>query len=442
MSFRYYYEELNSQAGIKAYIKKRIFNNLLKELVRQEEEIEKQNIVIKELKKVITDKEQYSKQSLVQNNLIFRELLKIANYESKSVILSDWYYQLTGDTIDFNVHSEMADKILIVEFNSFHGECIPGFYKYLVELNFKVDILVNEELYKEKALDLINCENVYHCNVELMEMLLQYSLIKSYKYVIFNSNTIWRKGKWCTILQAFPFLSNYLNKIYVLEHQLEHLDKVLLEMKHVFVLTDKFPIDKRLIPVNCHWFGNTCLPHKNNITHFLSVGEINPERRNFKMLLEAVEFLYDKRITSFHVTIIGRGNLDIINTRIRSFFSVLGRVSYNTLYSEMRNTDFLLTLLDPHNPDHDRYITLGTSGSFQLIYGFSKPCLIAEKFAEIYGFSLDNAIVYKDNKDLGLAMQKAIDMAEDEYESIRKNLINMSNDIYKKSFENLKSVFK
>jgi hypothetical protein len=108
----------------------------------------------------------------------------------------------------------------------------------------------------------------------------------------------------------------------------------------------------------------------------------------------------------------------------------------------MRNTDFFLTLLDPDNPDHDRYITHGTSGSFQLIYGFSKPCLIVEKFAEVYGFTLDNAIIYKDNKYLGLAMQKAIDMSGDEYEDIRKNLIKMSNDIYNMSFENLKNVLK
>jgi hypothetical protein len=104
----------------------------------------------------------------------------------------------------------------------------------------------------------------------------------------------------------------------------------------------------------------------------------------------------------------------------------------------MRKSDFLLSLLDPDNPDHNRYITLGTSGSFQLIYGFSKPCLIAEKFAAVYGFSSENAVVYKENKELGAAMLKAMDMKEDEYGSIRKNLIALSDDIYQRSLENLK----
>ena len=40
MSFKNYYKQLNSQTGIKAYIKKKLFNNLLKELVKQENVIE------------------------------------------------------------------------------------------------------------------------------------------------------------------------------------------------------------------------------------------------------------------------------------------------------------------------------------------------------------------------------------------------------------------
>ena len=47
MSFKNYYKQLNSQTGIKAYIKKKLFNNLLKELVKQENMIEKQNETIK-----------------------------------------------------------------------------------------------------------------------------------------------------------------------------------------------------------------------------------------------------------------------------------------------------------------------------------------------------------------------------------------------------------
>ena len=60
------------------------------------------------------------------------------------------------------------------------------------------------------------------------------------------------------------------------------------------------------------------------------------------------------------------------------------------------------------------------------------------KFANVYGFSAENAVVYSNNTDLGLSMWKAIDMSDAEYEGIRNNLIRVSDDIYNKSLENLK----
>ena len=361
--------------------------------------------------------------------------------ESEIKILADKYFILTGETINLQNHRIKDNRVLLVEFNDYHGECIPGFYKYLRKLNYDIDLLVNEGIYKEKALDMINSSNVYHCGVELMGQLLQHILIEQYEVIIFNSNAFTWKEKWHTVLKEFPFLHNYLDKIYVLEHQLEFLDKKLLEKEHVFVLTDKLSLDKRLIPVNCHWFGNSNLSPKNKVTRFISVGAIDSTRRNFRILLNAVECLYNKGITNFHISVIGLGKLDGIDPKIRQFFSVLGRVSYTAMYSEMRKSDFYLSLLDPDNPDHNRYITMGTSGSFQLIYGFSKPCLIAEKFADVYGFMSDNAIVYRENKELASAMQKAIDMTDVGYERMRSNLITMSNGIYKQSLSNLKRTF-
>ncbi len=53
MSFKNYYDQLNSQTGIKAYIKKRILRNLLKELVKQETEFLKQKQELEQQKETI-----------------------------------------------------------------------------------------------------------------------------------------------------------------------------------------------------------------------------------------------------------------------------------------------------------------------------------------------------------------------------------------------------
>ena len=49
---------------------------------------------------------------------------------------------------------------------------------------------------------------------------------------------------------------------------------------------------------------------------------------------------------------------------------------------KIEENDYFLPLLDNRMTEHERYITIGTSGSFQLIYGFAKPCLIHTKFAD------------------------------------------------------------
>ena len=57
MSFKNYYNQLISQSGIKAYVKKKLFTNLLKELVKQEKEIEKQRETIKAQTNALKDQE-------------------------------------------------------------------------------------------------------------------------------------------------------------------------------------------------------------------------------------------------------------------------------------------------------------------------------------------------------------------------------------------------
>ncbi len=74
MSVKNYYEQMNSQTGVKAYIKKRIFSNLLKELINQEREIEKQNESIKTQEKILRKKDLALKKQERTLNAITRQI--------------------------------------------------------------------------------------------------------------------------------------------------------------------------------------------------------------------------------------------------------------------------------------------------------------------------------------------------------------------------------
>ena len=107
----------------------------------------------------------------------------------------------------------------------------------------------------------------------------------------------------------------------------------------------------------------------------------------------------------------------------------------------MEKADYILALLDSSNPQHERYIKYGTSGTFQYSYGFLKPCIIHKKFASIHKFNEGNSLLYACDGDLALAMERAIDMNQKDYINMQNNLLALSKKIYEKSLINLKNAF-
>lgn len=70
------------------------------------------------------------------------------------------------------------------------------------------------------------------------------------------------------------------------------------------------------------------------------------------------------------------------------------------------------------------------------------PCLIHEKFANIHGFNDNNSILYDSNDELMNSMKKAINLSNNDYSELQKNLKIFSNSLYEKSLNNLISYIK
>ena len=336
------------------------------------------------------------------------------------------------------------NSVLIVEPNDCHGEVIPGFVKYFEDLGFNVDIIITPEQNRKKSLCMYEKrkDTVFILNRSDINTFLHSKKIDEYKYILFTSHIMYERINYIiypTIFQHFPVLESLRNKLYVVEHRYELADKQLLGNKHIIMLT-KLPCQKDdVICANPHYFGDITITSKNpTITNFIMVGAIEPSRRNLNLLTNAVTNLVDAGIKNFSITVIGRGELNALPKKIRPYFNILGQVDYEVMYQEMEIADFFLPLLDPDNKDHDRYITVGTSGSFQLIYGFQKPCLIAKKFATMHGFNETNSIIYDKNINLTDAMSKAISMNTKEYTQLQDNLKEYEQKLYKNSLSNLR----
>ena len=344
-------------------------------------------------------------------------------------------------------YATKPDSILLVEPNDCHGEVIPGYVKYFKDLGFNVDIVITPQQNAKHSLFMFDDTdtNIFILSRKSIKEFLSSKKIEQYKYIVFTSHIMYawlNQIIFPTIFQHFPVLENYRDKLFVVEHHFESADKQLLENKHIIMLTKLPSQNGNVICANPHYFGDITITSKNPvITEFIMVGAIEAKRRNCNILIDAVNQLVESGFDNFRITVIGRGSMDAIPEKLRKYFNILGYVPYDIMYKEMEKADFFLPLIDPDNPEHDRYITVGTSGSFQLIYGFQKPCLIAEKFTELHYFNNENSIIYQTNSDLADSMKKAILMPQQDYLKKQESLKSLAEDLYKKSLDNLEKYF-
>ncbi len=324
-----------------------------------------------------------------------------------------------------------------------HSEVVPAYAKYLLDLGFEVSVLVTPERYKEGLFSrFANYGDKVHFNKVSQRQIKKYfkknGLGKSRGIILTTSGKLAEPADY---QREFDFFkkSNDSQKILIVEHDVKKgVDCGSLTSDIVTLRKPDYKGAQTTV-INPHFFGDVNITSKNaDIVNFITVGALRDKRRNVDMLVNAVAHLVNSGIENFKITCIGKGSIKHIPQNLRRFFDMKGQADFSEMYTEMEKADFFLPLLDSQNLAHDRYITTGTSGSFQLIFGFAKPCVIENKFAKINDFNSENAVLYNSAEELGFAMEHAIKMMPSEYEITQKNLINTAANIYNKSLENLK----
>ena len=159
-------------------------------------------------------------------------------------------------------------------------------------------------------------------------------------------------------------------------------------------------------------------------------------RRNNSTILNAAEKLVDRGIKNFRIIVIGKGNLRGVSKALEKHVELRGALPFSDMFDTIEEADFFLTAYEL--PKHSRYITSGTSGSFQLIYGFLKPCIINSDFAEINKFDPSNSIIYKTSDEYADAMERAIKMGIKDYSKMRDALSDTVLQINAESLSNLR----
>ena len=333
-------------------------------------------------------------------------------------------------------------KALIIEPNKHHGEIIPGVVKYFQDLGVATDVIARD--LQEPLKPFIGVDSVNFTDLQNIRHLLKESVASTYDYLFFTSYHMYERNivshkQWGSIFDNFKNIIPSRNGIMAMCHHLDLLEEE--DYKRVKLFSLHQYNNYNITPLNTHYFGEFDLKLKNNnFVNFITVGCIENNRRNTNVLIEAVKKLKEKNINNFQITVIGyRGKLEVPDD-LKHYFRLLGKVDFPTMFKEVNSSDYILTLFDPENIEHDRYLTLGTSGTIQLIYGLKKPCLIPQKFAEKYNFDDKNSFIYDCNEQLSKTMLRAICEGVISQHTKVLNLEDLSKSVYEKSLKNLKAV--
>ena len=325
-----------------------------------------------------------------------------------------------------------------------HAEVVPGFCKYLLDLGYHVSVLITPDRYKEGLFSRFNNNENISFNKLSQKQIKKY--FKSADLSDVKGLLVTTVGRLCDDVNyenCYRHFSSYVDKskIFFVEHEAKFaVDAGTWDEKLITLRKLNYKGAKSIV-VNPHYFGDVKKTPKNkDFTNFITVGAIRSKRKNNNRIIDAVTQLHKKGIQNFKVTVIGKGTIKHLPKELHKYLDVKGRLNFSDMYEELEKADFMLTSYDENNIAHQRYNTTGTSGNFQLVYGFLKPCLIIRSFADINGFTDNNSILYNSENDYANAMENAINMSEYEYSKLQADLSLYQKDLYKKSLENIKEL--
>ena len=330
------------------------------------------------------------------------------------------------------------NSVLLIEFKSFHGETLPGYIKYLLDLGYNVDVVLR----KSKTADnrdrndhgLFSC---FSANSKVrpiflfaqdINLLVHSSAIFSYKHIVVN--TFYKEIK----RDYFP--GSFLLKSVCVVHNPDVID--IFSNTHKMVSLIRMVSENKNSPivVNAHYFGDFEKKSKKGnesaVTTFVTINSNILSRRNLNLLFNACDKLYEKEVYNFSVKVIGKGIP--VPERFRSNIHDFGFLNFQQMYAEIASSDFFLALIDQDNTE---YINKA-SGSYQIGYGFLKPLVLHRQFSEAAGFSEKNSVLYNSNNDLADSMENCIRMSNDDYCNVVDDLEKSQNDLYIMSLDNLR----
>ena len=375
--------------------------------------------------KIILIKGEFKKPFIKENKLILPKSISPSSKKSAH-LLSNNVIGLLNCNIKNNT-------VLIFEPAFYHHECTPGYTKYFLDLGYNVDIILHN--FGINSFCLFNLlENIRIFTFNKLSQFSDHSrefqlIFKNYSSIVIETTEPIRNK---TYKDLGFFKMN--NTIFVVHH-FEYINDTgisfFYNQNRIWSLGNL----KNALYVNPHYYGNIKITNKNNKTKFFIT---STKERNYKDLILAAEKLKNENL-DFEIFVFGKektfSKKDISENLTKNFiFKYLA--TFKDLYIAVHNSDYIIINLYPNYKNNDNFRRNRLTGSSQLSFGFYKPALIHKNFAKFYNMSSENSFLF-DNSNFYEIMRQTILLNDQEYKKKQKNLIKLSNSLYKISLGNI-----
>ena len=221
-------------------------------------------------------------------------------------------------------------NVLLIETNGCHGEVIGGYAKYFQDLGYNVYILVSDTIKKENPFCRLNNLHIFYSKFRNLYKLLKSEYINKYDHVFVMSSVCYTNGT-NAVRDLYPDLQKH-KSIFYIHHNLDYIHNYYqdIDNNHNIMLGDF----ANTVYINPHLFGEYTIPHKSDQTLFISVGGINPKRKNHALLIDAIRTLHNKNY-KFKVLVVGSGSLNHLDKNVRQHIELLGHLNYPGMYKNV-----------------------------------------------------------------------------------------------------------
>lgn len=331
--------------------------------------------------------------------------------------------------------AQVAPKsVLIIEYNSCHGETLPGYVHYFLQLGYGVDVLAHHRVVDEHPfvrMEEGSCR-VFASGSAGFPLFLSASALDRYECVfVATSRGYDLPLHMPAVSDRFPQLQRHRNLLCVVHDLADVADRreqsMLLAER--MVTLGRFPVGTMVAP---HAFGRVMTAAGAAPKRFLVVGAHVREGEARELFDALTEVL--KIAPTMELVLVGWGPIDIPEA-LRPHLVNRGRLSFEQMFAEVERASFILALLNPGNPLHERYMTTSISGSLLLSYGFRKPLVIHSAFVRHCGLSSSTAVIYE--QKLADGMLTAVGMQPPDYQAMQRDLGQLSDAIYDESLNHL-----